>query len=115
MSVFIYTNLAYKTNYSNFFFYQKCIKYLHYVFRHFSILTNFNADVPNALVLNTSPVRIEKLVNTSLNTDDNKQDEIITNSTGQVIATWKKGGIFFEKNIDFDRKKFNELVLQFFS
>ena len=60
-------------------------------------------------------VRIEKLVNTTLNTDDDKQDEIITNSTGQVIATWKKGGIFFEKNIDFDRKKFNELVLQFFN
>jgi len=60
-------------------------------------------------------VRIEKLVNKILNSEPGKQEEeIITNRTGEVLAVWKKGGIFFSKNVNVDRRKLNKLLVEFF-
>ena len=60
-------------------------------------------------------VRIEKLVDEILNSEFAKEEEeIITNPAGQILAVWKKGGIFFSKNTNVDRKKLNKLLIEFF-
>ena len=61
-------------------------------------------------------VRIEKLVDEILNGQFGKgEEEIITDSSGAVLASWKKGGIFFSKNINVDKKKLNKLLVEFFN
>jgi len=60
-------------------------------------------------------VRIEKLVDEILNDQlGSKEEEIITASNGQVLAAWKKGGIFFSKDVNIDKKKLNKTLIEFF-
>ncbi len=60
-------------------------------------------------------LRIERLVNEILNGQfSNQKEEIITSSNSQVLAIWKKGGIFFSKNINLDKKKLKKLLIDFF-
>lgn len=60
-------------------------------------------------------VRIEKLVNAVLHGEFNTHDtEEVSLPNGQVIASWRKGGVFFAKNINLDKKKFNKLLIEFF-
>jgi len=60
-------------------------------------------------------VRIEKLVDEILNGEFGKEEEeIITDASGVVLASWKKGGIFFSKNANVDRKKLNKTIVEFF-
>jgi ParB family chromosome partitioning protein len=60
--------------------------------------------------------RIERLVNEALADEFNNDDEeeTITTSSGRVVAKWKKGSIFFSKNVKIDRKKLNKLLGEFF-
>ena len=59
---------------------------------------------------------IEKLVHDAItggyNSDNEERLIILTN--GQVIASWKKGGLFFSKNVNVDRDKFNAVLIKFF-
>ena len=61
-------------------------------------------------------VRIEKLVNEILNGEFGKEEEeIITNHTGQVLAKWKDGKLFFAKDLKLDKNKFNKMLVDFFN
>ena len=44
----------------------------------------------------------------------NADEEIIESSSGQVIGKWKAGKLHFAKDIDFDRKKLNKMLVGFF-
>jgi ParB family chromosome partitioning protein len=60
-------------------------------------------------------VRIEKLVTEILNGSlQNEEEEVIANQNGKTIAVWKKGGIFFSKNINFNKQKLTKLLMEFF-
>lgn len=60
-------------------------------------------------------VRIEKMVETIINGElGNIDEEPIFLPNGQVVAAWKKGGVFFSKNVHFDKKKFNKILIEFF-
>lgn len=64
----------------------------------------------------TGSVRIEKLVNEILNGEfNNQEEEIITNPTGQVLAKWKDGKLFFAKDLKLDKNKFNKMLVDFFN
>jgi hypothetical protein len=59
---------------------------------------------------------IEKLVHDAITGGYNSDNEerLITLTNGQVIASWKKGGLFFSKNVNVDRDKFNAVLIKFF-
>jgi ParB family chromosome partitioning protein len=61
-------------------------------------------------------VRIEKLVNEILNGEFGKEEEeIITNTSGQVLAKWKDGKLYFAKDLKLDKNKFNKMLVDFFN
>jgi ParB family chromosome partitioning protein len=60
-------------------------------------------------------VRIERMVNEILNGSfRDEEEEVIAGHNGNTIAVWKKGGIFFSKNINFNKQKLNKLLIEFF-
>jgi ParB family chromosome partitioning protein len=60
-------------------------------------------------------IRIEKMVESIINGGlGNVDEEPISLANGQVVAAWKKGGVFFSKNVHFDKKKFNKMLIEFF-
>ena len=61
-------------------------------------------------------VRIEKLVDEILNGEfSNQEEEIITNHTGQVLAKWKDGKLYFAKDLKLDKTRFNKMLVNFFN
>ncbi len=61
--------------------------------------------------------RIEQLVNAVVLGEEYKETsyDLIQSSSGQVFATWNNGRLCFSKNINIDKKTFNEYLVKFFS
>lgn len=60
-------------------------------------------------------VRIERMVDEILNGSfKGEEEEVIEGHNSKPIAVWKKGGIFFSKNINFNKQKLNKLLMEFF-
>lgn len=60
-------------------------------------------------------VRIEKMVETIINGElRNVNEEPVSLPDGRVIAAWKKGGVFFSKDVHLDKRKFNKMLVEFF-
>ena len=58
--------------------------------------------------------RIEKLVNSIINTKDSLKEELITLPSGKVIGSWKKDGIIFSGTLNIDKEKISNLLVEFF-
>jgi len=58
--------------------------------------------------------RIEKLVNSIINTKDSLKEELITLPSGKVIGSWKKDGIVFSGHLNIDKQKLSNLLVEFF-
>jgi len=59
-------------------------------------------------------VHIEKLVNKIINTKETVKQELITLPSGKVIGSWKKDGIVFSGNLNIDKEKISNLLVEFF-
>jgi len=60
---------------------------------------------------------IEKLVQQELRGElsENEQEEVITGKHDEILATWKPNGIVFAKGLHVDKKKFNNMLADFFA
>ena len=60
--------------------------------------------------------KIEKLVNEILvGGEQGEQEELIQNADGQVLAKWKAGKLHFAKDLNLNKKKFNKMLINFFT
>ncbi|MDP4832986.1 MAG: ParB/RepB/Spo0J family partition protein [Rickettsiaceae bacterium] len=61
--------------------------------------------------------RIEQLVNVAALGEEHQEtsNDLIQSSSGQVFAAWNNGRLCFSKNINLDKKAFNEYLVKFFS
>jgi len=61
--------------------------------------------------------RIEQLVNAVALGEEHQEtsNDLIQSSSGQVFAAWNNSKLCFSKNINLDKKTFNEYLVKFFS
>jgi ParB family chromosome partitioning protein len=60
--------------------------------------------------------RIEQLINAVTLGQENQEtsNDLIQSSSGQVFASWNNGKLCFSKNINLNKKTFNEYLVKFF-
>ena len=59
--------------------------------------------------------RITNLVNNIVSGDtQGAEEEIVESKSGQVLAKWKDGKLYFAKDLNLDKKKFNKMLISFF-
>jgi len=60
--------------------------------------------------------RIEKLVNNIITGgEQGAEEELVQNAAGQVVAKWKDGKLHFSKDLHINKKKFNKMLINFFT
>ena len=79
--------------------------------QYIKALIEIAEEIKNGAGSATIEKLVYEIITGGFNNDD--EEEIITDPSGSVLASWKKGGIFFSKNINVDRKKLNKLLLEF--
>lgn len=85
-------------------------------------LSKKNAQYTSALIeiaeeisLGAGSSTIEKLVNNIIVGGEQKTEEVLVqNAAGQVLAKWKNGKLHFAKDVELDKKKFNQMIVSFF-
>ena len=60
------------------------------------------------------PDVLKKMVNRIINNKASLKEELITLPSGKVIGSWKKDGIVFSGNLNIDKKKISNLLVEFF-
>ena len=79
--------------------------------QYIKALIEIAEEIKNGAGSATIEKLVYEIITSGFNNDD--EEEIITDPSGAVLASWKKGGIFFSKNINVDRNKLNKLLLEF--
>ena len=79
--------------------------------QYIKALIEIAEEIKNGAGSATIEKLVYEIITGGFNNDD--EEEIITDPSGSVLASWKKGGIFFSKNINVDKKKLNKLLLEF--
>lgn len=60
--------------------------------------------------------RIAKMIEDILSSGTKRIDEeLIKSTSGQILAKWKDGKLYFAKDLQLDKKKFNKMLIDFFN